>query len=105
MKVKMHAQGDARSEFRTKPDKYGKLYNKGLARGMSDQGKLHRRSQYTLSVLFLLVSGVLSSAQDSSTPAPPGESRFLPWEKGSVKLGGFVSTFDSTLTFSRSSGS
>ena len=43
-------------------------------------------------------------AQDNTAP-PPGESRFLPWEKGSLKLGGFVSTFDSTLTFSRSSGS
>src|SRR5688572_3115828 len=105
MKVKMHAQGDPRRESRTNTGEYGKPRNKGLARGMRDHGKLHRGSQYTLSVLLLLVSGVLSSAQDSTTPAAPGESRFLPWEKGSVKLGGFVSTFDSTLTFSRSSGS
>ncbi len=34
-----------------------------------------------------------------------GASRFLPWEKGSVKVGGFVSAFDSTLTFGRANGS
>jgi len=63
--------------------------------------------------LLLAISGLLfnSHAQDTNAPANPppvmlsAESRFLPWEKGSFKLGGFVSVFDSTLTFGRSGGS
>src|SRR5262245_23944351 len=40
-----------------------------------------------------------SHAADEST-APEGEKKkFLPWEKGSLKLGGFVCAFDSTLAF------
>lgn len=48
---------------------------------------------------FALISaGFLSSyAADNDS----GDSKYLPWEKGSVKIGGFISAFDSTLTFGR----
>jgi hypothetical protein len=40
-----------------------------------------------------------SHAADDPT-APEGEKKkFLPWEKGSLKFGGFVAAFDSTLAF------
>lgn len=64
-------------------------------------------------VLLLVLLGLVfrSYAQDTNAPATPpptlssGETRVLPWEKGSLKLGGFVSTFNSELTFGRSGGS
>jgi hypothetical protein len=46
-----------------------------------------------------LASTVLTTraADDPTTPAEG--KRFLPWEKASIKFGGFVSTFDSTVAF------
>jgi hypothetical protein len=47
----------------------------------------------------LLASAIVAGrAADDSTTAE-GETRYLPWEKGSIKFGGFLSTFDSTLAF------
>jgi hypothetical protein len=37
------------------------------------------------------------AAEDPTVPAP--EKRFLPWEKGSVKFGGFIAAFDSSVGF------
>src|SRR4051794_12191953 len=48
--------------------------------------------------LALLSVGCFSNyAADNDS----GDSKYLPWEKGSVKIGGFISAFDSTLTFGR----
>jgi len=49
---------------------------------------------------FHLILAVLSSVRAADTlEAPAKEKHFLPWERGSVKLGGFVAAFDSTLEF------
>jgi hypothetical protein len=47
-------------------------------------------------VLPLLFVAVVARA-DSDTTTSTNESRFLPWEKGSITLGGYVATFNSTL--------
>jgi hypothetical protein len=58
------------------------------------------RMRICVLVTLLLTGGVLKSlAGDDSTP-PSVE----PWEKGSVKFGGFVAAFNSTLGFGLSQG-
>jgi hypothetical protein len=47
---------------------------------------------------FFFSTLLASHAADDPT-TPTGEKRFLPWERGAIKLGGFISTFDSTLAF------
>ena len=47
--------------------------------------------------VFLAAALAGRAADDSTTTG--SEKRFLPWEKGSVKFGGFISAFDSTLAF------
>src|SRR5436190_14015414 len=49
---------------------------------------------WKLSLAAFLAFTAVKAAEDRAA-----ESGNLPWEKGSVKVGGFVSTFDSTLTF------
>ena len=44
------------------------------------------------------MAGAMISGQATAEDAKP-ESRFLPWEKGSVKFGGFIAAFDSTIGF------
>src|SRR5215470_1452117 len=39
------------------------------------------------------------AAEEAAAPAP--EKKSQPWEKGSLTLGGFVTAFDSTLSFGR----
>jgi len=47
---------------------------------------------------FLAVAVVAGSAAEDSTGAA-GEKKYLPWEKGSIKFGGFIAAFDSNLGF------
>jgi len=55
-------------------------------------------------VTQLLMGGILTGfGADDSTP-PPEDKYSLPWEKGSVKFGGFVAAFNSTLGFGLSGG-
>src|SRR5262245_19854411 len=72
---------------------------------MSGRSEFRNRPRIIL-VLFLACGAVpsITLAQETA-PAPAPESRFLPWEKGSVKVGGFLSTFNSTLTFGANNGS
>jgi hypothetical protein len=50
----------------------------------------------------LFTASLFASAQAADGDASSAsDSKYLPWEKGSVKVGGFISTFDSTLTFGR----
>src|SRR4051812_25791855 len=49
---------------------------------------------------YLIVSGILAGAL--STTRADGD--YLPWEKGSVSVGGLISSFDSELTFGFTSG-
>lgn len=44
-----------------------------------------------------VLAGSAGAAEDSTTAA--GEKKYLPWEKGSIKFGGFIAAFDSTLGF------
>ncbi|PWU19027.1 MAG: hypothetical protein C5B50_07530 [Verrucomicrobia bacterium] len=49
-------------------------------------------------VSFLaIVSGCGYAADNSESSAEPGQ--YLPWEKGDVRVGGFVAIFNSTLSF------
>jgi len=49
-------------------------------------------------VTAILAAAVLQSpGADNSTAA--SEKRYLPWEKGSIKFGGFAAAFDSDLSF------
>lgn len=51
-------------------------------------------------VTAALAATIFASHADENSPAPEGEKKkFLPWEKGSLKFGGFVAAFDSTLAF------
>ena len=69
------------------------------------------RTPFVLLLIFVSFLSHSYAQDNTNAPATPpstlpaSESRFLPWEKGSLKLGGFVSTFDSTLTFGRNGGS
>jgi len=49
-------------------------------------------------IFFLAVAIPAGRAADEATTSSEGKG-YLPWEKGSVKAGGFISTFDSTLAF------
>ena len=53
----------------------------------------------SFAVTGLLVATLFQArgAEDPFTTTEP--SRFLPWEKGAIELGGFVAIFDSTLEF------
>ena len=46
----------------------------------------------------LVAATFTCQAADTPEPAETGR-RFLPWEKGSIKFGGFLTAFDSTLAF------
>jgi len=48
--------------------------------------------------VLAFMAGAMISGQATAEDAKP-ESRFLPWEKGSVKFGGFIAAFDSTIGF------
>lgn len=50
----------------------------------------------------ILTAGAAGAAEDAD-PATEG-SRYLPWEKGSIKFGGFVTAFDSNLGFGVGAG-
>ena len=47
----------------------------------------------------VILAAALAGHAADDTATTGTEKRFLPWEKGSVKFGGFVSAFDSTLAF------
>lgn len=47
---------------------------------------------------FLAVASLPSPAADDTAKAA-SEKKYLPWEKGSIKFGGFIAAFDSTLGF------
>src|SRR5262245_4769867 len=50
--------------------------------------------------MALIATTIFASHAADEAAAPEGEKRkFLPWEKGSLKFGGFVAAFDSTLAF------
>lgn len=50
-------------------------------------------------LLAFLASAILAG-QAAEEPTPPAaESRFVPWEKGSLRFGGFVAAFNSTVAF------
>ena len=53
----------------------------------------------TWAIATLLASVVLTSQSADESTTASDQKRYLPWEKGSVKFGGFVSAFDSTLGF------
>lgn len=53
----------------------------------------------TCAVTTLLAGAVLNSQSAEETTTESAQKRYLPWEKGSVKFGGFISAFDSTLGF------
>lgn len=55
-----------------------------------------------LSGVFL-AAGLTGAAAADSTAAEQ-EKRYLPWERGAVKFGGFISAFDSTLAFGTDAG-
>jgi hypothetical protein len=52
---------------------------------------------YTCAVLALLAAFALTLHAAEDPPA--GGSRYLPWERGFVKFGGYAAAFDSTLAF------
>ena len=54
-----------------------------------------RRSTFTV---FTLLT-VLAAAAEEPTPLTLEQKPFLPWEKGSVKFGGFITAFSSDLGF------
>src|SRR5689334_9420966 len=60
---------------------------------------MHLKSKTFASALILSAFVAPNFAADSD--ATSSDSKYLPWEKGSVKVGGFISAFDSTLTFGR----
>ena len=52
------------------------------------------------SVAAVLAAALLNSlAADEEVKLPPPKKEYLPWEKGSIKFGGFIAAFDSTLGF------
>src|SRR4051812_33378818 len=55
---------------------------------------------FASSTLIIAACAGSSLAADAEA-ATSGDSKYLPWERGSIKVGGFISTFDSTLTFGR----
>jgi hypothetical protein len=48
---------------------------------------------------FIAASIFASPAADDSTASEGEKKKFLPWEKGSLKFGGFVAAFDSDIGF------
>src|SRR5262245_4878125 len=54
---------------------------------------------FLASVLF-----AARAAEDPATSTATEEQRSLPWEKASIKFGGFISTFDSTVEFGINQG-
>lgn len=50
-------------------------------------------------VVALLAGVVLTSAAAEELPTAADKPAYLPWEKGSVKAGGFIAAFDSNLGF------
>ena len=62
------------------------------------------RVRICIFVTLLLTGGILKGlGADDSTP--PSEDKYsFPWEKGSVKFGGFAAAFNSTLGFGLSGG-
>lgn len=53
----------------------------------------------TCAIATLLASSILTSLSAEESATAPAQKRYLPWEKGSVKFGGFISAFDSNLGF------
>ena len=50
--------------------------------------------------------GALAASRAAEEPTPPdAENRFVPWEKGSVQVGGLLTVFDSNLSFGRNRAS
>jgi hypothetical protein len=68
---------------------------------MTPSFHLPLRSTLPLVLLALLLGHATHAAEETKeiTAAPPKESKFLPWEKGSLKFGGFAAAFDSTIGF------
>jgi hypothetical protein len=50
-------------------------------------------------VLAFMAGAMISGQATAEDATAKPESRFLPWEKGSVKFGGFIAAFDSTIGF------
>src|SRR5262245_20339488 len=50
-------------------------------------------------ILTFLASALLAGQAAEEAATPEGKKPFLPWERGAIKFGGFISTFDSTLAF------
>ena len=61
----------------------------------------HRRASCAAAALF---GATLVCSAAESTTGSDNERRYLPWEKGSIKFGGFISAFDSTLAFGTDAG-
>ena len=61
----------------------------------------HRRASCAAAALF---GATLICSAAESTTGSDNVRRYLPWEKGSIKFGGFVSAFDSTLAFGTDAG-
>jgi hypothetical protein len=62
---------------------------------------IHRRAGCAAAALF--GATLICGAAENSSGAD-NEKRYLPWEKGSIKFGGFISAFDSTLAFGSDAG-
>jgi len=54
---------------------------------------------WTSIALALLAGTTLPGRAEEEPAADASKSRFLPWEKGSLKFGGFVAAFDSDVGF------
>lgn len=61
------------------------------------------KSKFKLRILLCMVAGLMATGnaiaagpEDSLSTTP--DQDFLPWEKGSVKAGGFLTAFDSNIT-------
>ena len=55
--------------------------------------------QYVRTAAILLAAVLPATVAVADSTNSVTESRYLPWEKGSVKFGGFVAAFDSTVAF------
>ena len=52
-----------------------------------------------MGLVAFLVTAIRARGAAEDSISSTNASRYLPWEKGSVRLGGFVATFNSTVSF------
>ena len=52
-----------------------------------------------IGLVALLATAIRARAAAEDSISSTNASRYLPWEKGAVRLGGFVAAFDSTVSF------